>query len=151
LGGKGINIPLIPTFAKGTGYTPDTFIAGEEGPELIAGAKGRMVLTNRKTNKLLGDSGLIENGIVRIDDDGLIDALQAFCLSAATLARSATAASATVAAACGIASNRSMTQNIEIINTFNGDRAGQKQSASAMSSAAKDTTSELARGLAYAR
>lgn len=52
IGGKGINIPLIPEFAKGTNYTPDTFIAGEEGPELITGAAGRKVFTAAQTGKI---------------------------------------------------------------------------------------------------
>jgi len=43
IGGKGINIPLIPTFAKGTKNTPDTFIAGEAGAELVTNARNRTV------------------------------------------------------------------------------------------------------------
>lgn len=49
IGGKGINIPLIPAFAKGTKRTPDTFIAGEAGPELITNAKNRTVFTAAET------------------------------------------------------------------------------------------------------
>ena len=52
LGGKGINIPLIPGFANGTNYTPDTFIAGEQGPELITGAVGRKVFTAAQTGQI---------------------------------------------------------------------------------------------------
>ena len=52
LGGKGINIPLIPGFYKGTNKTPDTFIAGEKGPELITGAAGRKVFTATQTNRI---------------------------------------------------------------------------------------------------
>jgi hypothetical protein len=40
-------------------------------------------------------------------------------------------------------------QNVNYQNTFNGARAGQQKSAGAMGDAAKDTTAELARGLAY--
>lgn len=50
VGGKGIN---IPTFAKGTKNTPDTFIAGEEGPELITNAPGRVVYTAQQTKDIL--------------------------------------------------------------------------------------------------
>ncbi len=55
IGGKGINIPLIPTFAKGTNYTPDTFIAGEQGPELITGAAGRKVFTAAQTGQIFNN------------------------------------------------------------------------------------------------
>ena len=54
LGGKGINIPLIPMLAKGSSYTPDTFIAGEAGPELITNAPGRTVFTAAQTRDILG-------------------------------------------------------------------------------------------------
>ena len=53
IGGKGINIPLIPGFAKGTLSTPDTFIAGEKGPELITNAPGRKVFTADQTRNIL--------------------------------------------------------------------------------------------------
>ena len=53
IGGKGINIPLIPGFAKGTSSTPDTFIAGEDGPELITNATGRTVFTADQTRNIL--------------------------------------------------------------------------------------------------
>lgn len=53
IGGMGLNIPLIPEFAKGTLKTPDTFIAGEEGPELITNAPGRRVYTAAQTKNIL--------------------------------------------------------------------------------------------------
>lgn len=53
LGGKGINIPLIPMLAKGSTNTPDTFIAGEAGPELITNAPGRTVFTADQTKNIL--------------------------------------------------------------------------------------------------
>lgn len=52
VGGKGINIPTLPTFAKGTNDTPDTFIAGEKGPELITNAPGRVVYTSQQTRDI---------------------------------------------------------------------------------------------------
>lgn len=52
VGGKGINIPTLPTFAKGTSDTPDTFIAGEKGPELITNAPGRVVYTAQQTRDI---------------------------------------------------------------------------------------------------
>ena len=52
VGGKGINIPTLPTFAKGTKNTPNTFIAGEEGPELITNAPGMTVYTAQQTKDI---------------------------------------------------------------------------------------------------
>lgn len=48
-------------------------------------------------------------------------------------------------------SSRTVTQNIEINNQFNGDRAGQQKSSEAMDKATSDSTEELARALQYAR
>lgn len=52
IGGKNINIPLIPQFATGTDSTPDTFIAGEQGAELITNAKNRSVFTAAQTGNI---------------------------------------------------------------------------------------------------
>lgn len=52
IGGKGINIPLIPTFAKGTKNTPDTFIAGEAGAELVTNARNRTVFNAAETGSI---------------------------------------------------------------------------------------------------
>lgn len=52
VGGKGINIPLIPKFAKGTPRTPDTFIAGEKGAELITNARNRTVFKSAETGNI---------------------------------------------------------------------------------------------------
>lgn len=52
IAGKGINIPLIPRFATGTDSTPDTFIAGEQGAELITNAKNRSVFTAAQTGSI---------------------------------------------------------------------------------------------------
>lgn len=43
----------IPGFAKGTDRTPDTFIAGENGPELITNAPGMKVYTKEQTRRIL--------------------------------------------------------------------------------------------------
>ena len=45
----------------------------------------------------------------------------------------------------------SITQNVNINNQFNGDRAGQEKSSEAMDKAADDSTSEMARALQFAR
>lgn len=55
IGGKGINIPEIPQFAKGTNRTPDTFVAGENGPELITGAANRKVFTAMQTQNIFNN------------------------------------------------------------------------------------------------
>lgn len=55
IGGKGINIPTIPMLAKGSDNSPSTFIAGEEGPELITGAPGRKVFTALETGNIFGN------------------------------------------------------------------------------------------------
>ena len=55
LGGKGINIPKIPGFAKGTDRTPGTFIAGENGPELITNAANRKVFTAAQTGQIFNN------------------------------------------------------------------------------------------------
>lgn len=56
IGGMGINIPEIPQFAKGTERTPDTFIAGENGPELITGAANRKVFTAMQTQNIFNNA-----------------------------------------------------------------------------------------------
>ena len=48
-------------------------------------------------------------------------------------------------------SRRTVTQNVNINNQFNGDRAGQQKSSEAMDKAAGDATGEMARALAFAK
>ena len=57
VGGKGINIPQIPMLAKGSRNAPDTFIAGERGPELITNGKGRTVFTALQTEHIMNNAG----------------------------------------------------------------------------------------------
>lgn len=47
--------------------------------------------------------------------------------------------------------SKSVVQNVNINNKFEGDRAGQQKAAAAMDKATGDSTAELARALAYAR
>ena len=54
-------------------------------------------------------------------------------------------------ASTGGSTTRTVTQNVEINNQFNGDRAGQEKSAEAMDKAADDSTSQMARALAFSR
>ena len=135
VGGRGINIPPIPMLARGSDNAPDTFIAGEEGPELITNAKGSKVFTADETIGIFSKLG------------GLSQTLRDI------LSLGVTPKPETVAAATATANveNKSVTQNVDITNTFNGDRAGQQKSAEAMEKAAADATGQLARGLAYAR
>ena len=60
-GGKTFSLPKIPNFEKGTNNTPDTFIAGEKGPELITNAPNRTVYTADETQDILGGNGAVYN------------------------------------------------------------------------------------------
>lgn len=51
----------------------------------------------------------------------------------------------------GTVGGRTVTQNVNINNQFNGDRAGQQKSSAAMDKAAGDATGEMARALAFAK
>lgn len=53
IGGEGFHMEPIPMLAKGSNNTPDTFIAGEKGPELITNAPGRTVFTADQTRNIL--------------------------------------------------------------------------------------------------
>lgn len=111
-------------YASGTESTPDTFVAGEEGPELITGARGRKVFTALQTGEIF-------------------NALRA--LSGVSQVQPSTVATTTT-------STKVINQTNNINNNFNGgDRAAQKQGAAAMEKSASDATSQMARGLAYAR
>lgn len=56
-GGKGVNIPLIPTFAQGvTNFSGGMAIVGEEGPELVTLPRGANVFPNRNTEQILGSN-----------------------------------------------------------------------------------------------
>jgi TP901 family phage tail tape measure protein len=46
----------IPKLAKGSNFTPDTFIAGEHGAELVTGAAGRKVFTALQTQRILNNA-----------------------------------------------------------------------------------------------
>lgn len=49
----GVNIPKIPMLARGAAFAPDTFIAGENGPELIVGAGRSRVYPADQTRNML--------------------------------------------------------------------------------------------------
>lgn len=67
------------------------------------------------------------------------------------ITKSAVASPKTVERAVGGNTSKVVTQNVEINNKFEGDRAGQQKSSEAMDKATNDSTAELARALQYAR
>jgi hypothetical protein len=48
----GVNLPRIPMLARGSASSPGTFIAGENGPELITGARGSRVYPADQTRRM---------------------------------------------------------------------------------------------------
>ena len=110
-------------------------------------AQGGYVRPNTPQAVIIGDNkreGEIVSPISKMRDT-VLSAMQMF-------AATAKPKPATVAAAAGGNNvSKSVVQNVEINNKFEGDRAGQQKSATAMKKAEGDITKELARGLAYAR
>jgi phage-related protein len=131
-GGGDVNITTdasgnpVEQNARGTSNSADTFIAGEEGPELITGARGRKVFTSAET-------GNIFQTLKDIATLGL------------------TPQPETVASSVSSVENKSVVQNNQFTNQFYGDRAIQQKSAAAIERSADDATGILSRGLAYAR
>lgn len=112
----------VNAYADGTDNSSETFIAGEEGPELVTGARGRKVFTALETGKIFR--------------------------AMAMLGKAATAKPSTIT---NSTSSRTINQYNEFTNTFNGDRAGQAKSEAAMSSASDNAVDAMARALAFAR
>lgn len=113
-----------------------------EAPQL---AQGGFVRPNKPQAVVIGDNkheGEIVSPISKMRDT-VLDALQMF--SGASKPKASTELLSTVT------SSRSVVQNVNIQNTFNGDKAVQQKAATAMDKSARDVTAELARGLAYAR
>ncbi len=80
------------------------------------------------------------------------DALGALTGDMSIMAQANVASPATARTAMGSNSvSKSVVQNVNINNKFEGDRAGQQKSAAAMDKAAGDSTGEMARALSYAR
>jgi hypothetical protein len=159
----------------------DTALVGEEGPEIVTGLKGKKIfnaaqmkqglenLRNEEAEKrqpterpekpkklqniITEVSNIfnveqakqgLENLRITIEENGIADAIRGFASSAYVQPQTAQYVTESI-------DNRNINQSIYFENTFNGDKAGQRQSSNAMNSAAKDITAELARGLAYAR
>ena len=108
-------------------------------------AEGGYVGANKPQTVIIGDNkreGEIVSPISKMRDT-VLDAMRMFVASAKP-SSSAQLLSATT-------SSRSIVQNVEINNEFNGDKAIQQKASKAMDKSAKDATAEMARGLAYAR
>ncbi|MGN9096389.1 tape measure protein [Flintibacter porci] len=113
-----------------------------EAPQL---AQGGFVRPNKPQAVVIGDNkheGEIVSPISKMRDT-VLNALEMFAGS--TKPKASTELLSTVT------SSRSVVQNVNIQNTFNGDKAVQQKAATAMDKSARDVTAELARGLAYAR
>lgn len=113
-----------------------------EVPQL---AQGGFVRPNKPQAVVIGvnkHEGEIVSPISKMRDT-VLDAMQMF--SASVRPKASTELLSTVT------SSRSVVQNVNIQNTFNGDKAIQQKAATAMDKSSRDVTSELARGLAYAR
>ena len=115
IGGAGFNMEPIPMLAKGSRNTPDTFIAGEAGPELITNAPGRTVFTAGQTKDIMAAQNIARAAVAEAPAVG----------SAGTQTASTVNAAPTVAAGAGV-TNNDRTIHIEIHNSptivVNGDR-----------------------------
>lgn len=80
------------------------------------------------------------------------DALKGMTGEMSVIAKANVVSKATGRGATGrTTGGRTVTQNVNINNQFNGDRAGQQKSSEAMDKAAGDATGEMARALAFAK
>ncbi|MBQ1786277.1 MAG: tape measure protein [Turicibacter sp.] len=69
LGGKGINIPKIPTLWKGSNYTLGGLtLVGEQGPELVNMPRGASVTPAHKTEQMLNNAGGAVEIVLKIDN-----------------------------------------------------------------------------------
>ena len=80
------------------------------------------------------------------------DALEGMTGEMSVIAKANVVSKATGRGATGrTTGGRTVTQNVNINNQFNGDRTGQQKSSEAMDKAAGDATGEMARALAFAK
>lgn len=121
-------------------YMPDMIDLMTYG---IKNGKGQIASAIRDLTS--GMSNEIQLGAMSVDTSGVRSAVTA--LSAANRVNASTAS----AARGGNSYSRTINQNVQINNQFQGDRAIQRQAATGMDKSARDLTRELARGLAYAR
>ena len=84
--------------------------------------------------------------------DRIRDSLESLTGDMSVITKATVVSPSTAAVAAGTNQiSKSVVQNVNISNQFNGDRAGQQKSSEAMDKAASDSTEELARALEYAR
>lgn len=111
-------------------------------------AKGGYVEANKPTPVVIGDNkqeGEIVSPVSKMRDT-VIDALRIFLGGAVNRRKAETAQTLERQTI-----NKSVTQNVNIYNTFEGSKDMQKTASTAMKKTTSDTTGELARALAYAR
>lgn len=137
-------------YADGTEYSDDTFVAGEEGPELITGQRGKKVFTAVQTGSIFNGIKNIVSGIAAAKGN-FGEMINTAVEGMSAMSRAKIVSPATAATVSGDTISKSVVQNVEINNEFNGDKAIQQKAATAMDKSATDVTAELARGLAYAR
>jgi len=123
-------VKKIKGHAEGTEFTEDTFIAGEEGPELITGQRGKKVYNAVETGKIFGN---IANMISALGKANRVSPRTASVVSGDTV-------------------SKSVVQNVEINNSYTGGSVEtQKNVSKAMKKSAVDASTQMARALDYAR
>ena len=136
-----------PKKPKGGGSpkpTPPPAAVGAGGLDIVKGVVGA---ATKGIQTLVGAVKEKAGG-----SEGLKDAMRFIGNGMNALMGAATPRPSTVSTVTGSNNvSRSVVQNIEINNKYEGDRAGQQKSSQAAKQAGKDITSELARGLSYAR
>lgn len=136
-----------PKKPKGGGSpkpTPPPAAVGAGGLDIVKGVVGA---ATKGIQTLVGTVKEKAGG-----SEGLKDAMRFIGNGMNALMGAATPRPSTVSTVTGSNNvSRSVVQNIEINNKYEGDRAGQQKSSQAAKQAGKDITSELARGLSYAR
>ncbi len=137
---------MIDLMSKGITAGRDTIrsaldsLTGDMSLNVVPKEDGSDDFLGSIVNKVLGARDTIRSALDSLTGDMSI-------ITRANVVSPSTAAVATGSTQ----SSRTVTQNIEINNQFNGDRAGQQKSSEAMDKATSDSTEELARALQYAR
>ena len=137
---------MIDLMSKGISAGRDTIrsaldsLAGDMSLNVVPKEDGSDDFLGPIVDKVLGAKDTIRSALDSLAGDMSV-------ITKANVVSPSTAAVATGSTQ----SSRTVTQNIEINNQFNGDRAGQQKSSEAMDKATSDSTEELARALQYAR